>query len=141
MQKSKFFTLEELLRSDTAKRRGIENFPSFEVVEHLNELALSLDGIREAWGSGIRVNSGYRCSVLNIAVGGVPTSVHKLGFAADIYPVNGKWEEFKRFIVEYLKDKKFDQCILESAKGRQWIHYGLYSNSHQQRCKIFSISK
>lgn len=140
MQKPKYFTLEELLKSDTGKRRGIDNFPTFEIVEHLNELALFLDGIRQAWGSGIRINSGYRSAVLNVAVGGVPTSVHKIGYAADLYPVNGKFEEFKRFIIGYLKDKRFDQCILESKAGRQWVHLGLYDNSHQQRCKIFSIS-
>lgn len=136
----RYFTLEEFLKSDTAKKRNIDNFPTFEIVENLRELALFLDGIREAWGSGIRINSGYRSAVLNIAVGGVPTSCHKIGSAADLYPTNGKFEEFKKFIVGYLKDKNFDQCILESKAGRQWVHLGLWNNSHQQRKKIFSLS-
>ena len=137
----RYFTLEEFLKSDTAKKRGIDNYPTFEIVEHLEELAFFLDGIREAWGSGIKINSGYRSTILNIAVGGVVTSVHKIGYAADIYPTNGKFEDFKKFIVDYLKDKQFDQCIIESKAGRQWIHIGLRNNSHQQRRKVFSLSK
>jgi hypothetical protein len=34
-----------------------------------------------------------------------------------MYPVNDKFEEFKTFIVEYLKDKNFDQCIEESSNN------------------------
>lgn len=85
MKNSKYFKLEELLRSDTALTSSIENLPSWSIVENLRVLAVSvLDPIREAWGQPIVVNSGYRSPELNAAVGGVPTSAHMDGCAVDI---------------------------------------------------------
>lgn len=39
--------------------------------------------------------------------------------AVDIWPINGKFEEFKKFIVSYLSDKNFDQCIIEKSGKSQ----------------------
>ena len=64
----KYFTLKELCSSDVAEKKKIDNFPSFTVVEHLNELTEKiLEPLRAAWGSSIIVNSGYRCDALNRA--------------------------------------------------------------------------
>lgn len=140
MTKSKYFTLEELLTSSTARKYSIENLPSFEIVERLNKLALFLDGLREAWGSGIRVTSGFRNDALNKKVGGVSNSVHKIGWAVDIVPSNGKMTEFKRFVKNWIKDKDFDQLILEKdKKGNEWVHLGLFGNNGQQRHNTFSL--
>ena len=80
-----YFTLAELLKSNTAKQNGIDNTPTFEVVRHLEELTEKiLDPLRAAWGKPIRVKSGYRCPRLNAAVGGSKTSVHMIGYAADL---------------------------------------------------------
>lgn len=85
MKESKYFKLEELLQSDTALAASIENLPSWSDVDNLRELAVSvLDPIRQAWGQPLKVNSGYRSPQLNAAVGGVPTSGHLEGCAADI---------------------------------------------------------
>ena len=140
LKKPKYFTLEELLTSSTARQRSIENLPSWEIITHLNELALFLDDIRIAWGSGIKVNSGFRNEKLNVAVGGVLNSVHRLGFAVDIVPVNGKFDEFVAFLKQYLKDKKFDQVIIEKSKNARWVHIGLWSTSGQQRHRIFNMN-
>lgn len=141
MQKPVYFTLEEFLTSSTARQRSIENMPSFMIVEHLNELALFLDGLRKAWGSGINVSSGFRNDALNSAVGGVYNSVHRIGYAADLQPANGKMKEFKKFVVEWLKDKQFDEAIIErNKKGVEWIHIQLFSPKGFQRRKIFSLS-
>lgn len=140
MRKPKWFTLEELLTSSTARKYSIENLPSFDIVERLCELGFFLDGIREAWGSGVRVSSGFRNAALNAKVGGVPDSVHKIGYAADIQPVNGKFKEFKAFLVKYLQDKNFDEAILEKNKKAEWVHIQLYSNKGFQRRKIFSMA-
>ena len=53
----------------------------------------------------------------------------------------GLMEEFKKFIVNYLKDKNFDQCIEESSNGgkTRWVHFGLYNNADKQRRQIFKI--
>lgn len=138
---SRYFKLEEFLVSDTAIRKKISNVPSWEVVANLSRLANFLDEMREAWGSGIRVSSGFRCPALNSAVGGVQNSAHQYGNAVDITPVNGKMAEFEAFLKRWLKGKKWDQCIYESSKtGGRWIHFGLYSNKGEQRCKLFSMA-
>lgn len=137
---SKYFKLEEFLTSSTARQRSIENLPSWEVVLRLRQLAKFLDGLREAWGSAIIVTSGYRNEKLNAAVGGVQNSIHRLGWAADIQPANGKMEEFKRFVKNWIKDKDFDQLIIESKGKTQWLHLGLFNNSGGQRHNIFSMA-
>ena len=139
---SRYFTLQEFLRSDTAIRKKIDNSPSWEVVSNLSRLAAFLDELREAWGSAIRVSSGFRCLALNNAVGGVQGSAHLYGKAADISPVNGKMNEFEAFLKKWLKGRKFDQCIWETSKssGARWIHISLYSNKGEQRCKMFGLT-
>lgn len=135
-----YFTIKELCYSYTAEQKGIDNSPSKEIEEHLKELISFLNPIREKWGSGIQVNSGYRCPELNKAVGGVDTSAHMEGWAVDIYPVNNKFEEFKQFIIDYLKDKNFDQVIIERNGCSQWIHLGLWSKGRQRK-QIFKIEQ
>ena len=139
MTTPKYFKLEELLTSSTARQKSIENLPSWEIVEHLNELALFLDGIRTAWGKPIHISSGYRNEKLNTAVSGAATSVHMIGYAADIYVAGGKKEmdKFGQFLKDYLQYKKFDQLITETSKsGGYWYHIGLYNNKGEQRCQI-----
>ena len=140
MKQSRYFSLEELLYSGTAIQKGISNAPSWTVVEHLNELALFLDGIREAWGSGLRCSSGFRCPKLNTAVNGATRSAHLVGFAADISPVNGKMDEFEAFLKDYLKDKLFDECLWESKGKSRWVHIATYSIDGKQRRKMFGIA-
>lgn len=140
MKTPKHFDLEEFLTSSTARQKSIENMPSWEVIEHLNELALWLDDLREAWGSGIKVTSGFRIEALNKAVGGVETSIHRIGYAADIVPANGKYEAFVRFLRDWVKDKSWDQIIEEKKGKTRWIHIGLWNNKHQQRKMFFNIT-
>ena len=139
MGKHDYFTLPEFVNSSTAKKKGIDNTPSFEVVEHLNELVDNfLDPLRAAYGMPIRITSGYRCPELNKAVGGSSTSVHMLGWACDMQ-VGGSFEKFKTFVVDWVKKNniKFDQLLLEkNANGDKWIHIGLKNNAGQQRCQI-----
>ena len=120
----KYFTIEELCASDTARCRGIDNTPSDEVARKLQALIEQLlDPLREAWGAPIAVNSGYRCPALNKTVGGVPTSQHLRGEAADISVGSpaGNRRLFDR-IVQLRQAGKlvFDQLIDES--GYRWIH-------------------
>lgn len=142
MNKPRYFTIGELLASDTATKKRIPNVPeSWDIIENLLDLALFLDGIREAWGSGIHVNSGFRSLQLNAAVGGVQGSCHCYGLAADIRPSNGKMAEFERFLVNYLKNVPFDTVIRETSKssGAKWIHIQHYSKKREQRRRIFDL--
>ena len=136
----KYFTIEELCQSETAEKLKIDNTPSEEIVEHLTLLIdCLLDPLREAWGSPIIVNSGYRCPALNKAVGGSKTSTHQLGWSVDLRPKNGKMSEFKKFVVEFIKTRFWDQCILEKSGNVEWVHLSLYNNSGKQRQMIFSL--
>lgn len=133
----KYFKLEELMTSSTAREKSIENLPGWEVVEHLLELAFFLDDLREAWGSGIKITSGYRNEALNKVVGGVKNSVHQIGYAADIQPANGKMKEFAAFVEKWARNKNYDQIIVERSKKATWIHIGLFNNDHKQRRMCF----
>ena len=137
---SRYFKLEEFLTSSTARQKSIENLPSFDVVENIKKLADFLDKLREDWGSGINISSGFRTRALNAEVGGVDNSVHTIGYAADLVPSNGKMKEFKVFCTEWFKDKVFDELIVEkNNKGKEWIHLQLYSPNGFQRKKIFKL--
>lgn len=138
--KPKYFDLEEFLLSQTAVDNDIQNLPTFEIVEHLLELALFLDPLREEWGSAINITSGFRNKELNEAVGGVDNSCHRLGYAADMVPANGDMKGFKKCVIEWLKDQVFDEAIMEkNSKGDTWCHLQLYSPKGFQRKKVFSM--
>lgn len=145
MGKFRNFELDEFLASATAKALRIDNTPTFEVVEHLDELVGTLlQPLRDAWGSGIKVTSGYRCPELNNSIKGASrTSVHQIGYAADLVPSNGDLDGFIRFVEDFLKgrDIAFDQLIKEKgANGSRWLHIGLKSNSGEQRREIKTIT-
>ena len=144
MANFRYFSLKELCASDVASKKGIDNYPSFTIVEHLSELtAKILEPLREAWGGPIYVTSGYRCDKLNQAVGGVANSVHRLGWAADLQPGNGKIDEFIKFTEDFLKRKyiAYDQLLDERVGNTRWLHIGIRSSTGSQRRQNLTISK
>ena len=136
-----YFTIAELCASETAKKYNIDNTPDSIITSHLQQLINFLNPLREAWGSAIKVSSGYRCDKLNRFVGGSKTSSHLIGYGVDLIPANGRMDDFKTFIVDYMKTRMFDQCIIEKSGKTEWIHIGLYNNKGQQRRMIFNIIK
>lgn len=74
-------------------------------------------------------------------MGGSKTSSHLIGYRVDLIPVNGKMDAFKKFIIDYTKNKMFDQCIVEKSGKTEWVHIGLYNLKGQQRKMIFNITK
>jgi hypothetical protein len=139
----KYFTIKELCYSDTAKLHKIDNTPTEEIINNLTEFTDNvLDVIREAWGSAIKVNSGYRCEKLNKKVGGSKTSSHKYGFAVDLKPVNGLINDFFEFVKTYLIENgiAFDQLIDEYSGNSHWVHIG-YKNSQGEQRKQIKIYK
>lgn len=141
----KYFSLQELIRSNTAERLGIDNTPDAVVVEHLEMLVERLlDPLREAFGRPIIVTSGYRCPELNKAVGGSPTSAHLQGYAADLVPKDGDVQRFLELTRWWLlrEEIPYDQLIVEtSSEGAKWVHLGLYSPQHTQRCENKTLFK
>ena len=120
----KFFTISELCKSTTAKDLHISNEPSLKEVENITKLIENLlDPIREMWGDKIYVNSGYRSVELNKAVGGVSTSHHLTGCAADIC-TRSIHKNKKLFDMIKESDLKWTQLISERTTniGCKWIH-------------------
>ena len=125
-----FFTINELIKSATAKQKGIKNIPSKE--EEQNIIALInniLDPLRKAYRKPIIVTSGYRCKALNKAIGGAKTSQHQYGYAADIRSVFDSKEENKK-IFELAKSLPFDQLIDEH--NYDWIHISYSPKNRRQ---------
>lgn len=113
------FTLEELCKSETAKKLGINNTPKCHEYIALGALVVNvLEPMREYWNAPILVNSGYRCYELNRAVGGHKTSQHLIGEAADI--TTGTRDGNIRLYEWAVSNIEYDQIILEDRGG--WIH-------------------
>ena len=129
----KYFTMGEMMRSDTADRRGIDNRCSKEDAERLKKLIENvLDPLREAYGKPIKVNSGYRCPELNKAVGGSKTSDHMKGCAADIVGTpNTKAENKRLFELVKSLDLPFDQLIDE--KNLSWVHVSYREGNNRKQ--------
>lgn len=140
MQLSKNFHLSELVTSNTATRRGINNTPSDEIVKNLQAATVNLfQPVRDILGHPVIINSGYRSPALNKAVGGVSTSAHCYGYAIDfICPSFGTPKEIVQHLQAELKKKgiKFDQCIVEY---NTWVHLAWKNCNGLQRCKVFEI--
>lgn len=121
----KYFTIDELTRSDTAIARRIDNTPSPAVVENLKNLVFFvLDPLREAYGKPICVNSGYRSPILNVVLSGARDSKHMTGEAVDI--TSGSKED-NRWLFEYIRNNlPYDQLIDE--RNYSWIHVSYCPN-------------
>lgn len=129
----KYFTVAELVKSETAERKGIDNRLPKELLPNVQALIDKvLDPLREAYGKPIRVNSGFRCEALNKAVRGSNTSDHMKGRAADIVGTPNTPSENRRLfnLAQELK-LPFDQLIDE--KHFSWVHisYREDNNRHQ----------
>lgn len=83
---SENFSYLEFEHSDTAEQKGIANvITTVPVRDSIKALVDEvLQPLRTAWGKPLIINSGYRCPELNREVGGVPTSQHIKGEAADV---------------------------------------------------------
>ena len=89
---SPHFSLEEFVKSSTARAHGINNTPPEEAVENLRALCQhTLEPLREALGLPIVITSGYRCKELNhLLVNHSVKSQHMNGQAADFYVAEPK---------------------------------------------------
>ena len=116
----KYFTVDELVYSATAKLKNIDNTPNGAIKRNIESLIEQLDKIRAKYGKPIFINSGYRCDKLNDAVKGVKTSNHLLGVAADLDTRKGKAENKKLYDL-ISKNFPYDQLLMENNGA--WIHY------------------
>lgn len=126
------FSLHEMIKSETAMRRDMDNTPhSDEVVQNLTILCEQvLQPLRDVYGVGIKVNSGYRSPDVNAAVGGSRTSDHCKGQAADIEIPGVANADLAQYIADNFD---FTQLILEfytqGVPDSGWVHVSYDSNN------------
>lgn len=141
---SKYISLAEATKSQTAVRLGINNMPSDIELSNMQTVANCLfDKVRIYIGSPLYVSSFFRCEALNKAIGGAAKSQHRTGEAididADVYGVqqNGKALDYpNQYVFDFIREGMvFDQLIWEfgSTHNPDWVHVSLKrsGNRHQ----------
>lgn len=126
MQLTKNFKLSEFTRSSKATELNIDNTPPPSEVANLKLLCTKLlQPLRDLYGDNMNINSGYRSVELNSAVGGVDSSQHTKGMAADIRCEN----PFE--LLKTLKNSKleFDQAILYPT----FLHLSYNANGNRMQ--------
>ena len=143
MQLSKNLTLAEVMRSETAKRKGISNMPTPEHIENFKLLAEKVfQPIREHFGKPIIISSGYRSKALNTAIGGALSSQHCSGEAIDI-DMDGT-DITNAQVFNYIKDNlEFDQLIWEfgTDTNPDWVHVSYESTGKQRKQILRAVKK
>jgi zinc D-Ala-D-Ala carboxypeptidase len=124
MKLSANFSLAEMVKSDTALRLDMENTPGDEEIANMQALAENvLQKVRDHYGKGVKVNSGFRHPDVNAKVGGSKTSDHCKGMAADIEIPGVANADLAEWIVE---NCEFRQVILEfytpGIPDSGWVH-------------------
>lgn len=145
MQLSKHLSLAEVVRSETAKRRGISNMPTDAHIANFKLLAEKVfEPIRTHFGKPIHISSGYRSEALNKAIGGSLTSQHCSGEAIDIDMDGSSNGVTNKMVFDYIKDNlNFDQLIFEfgTDSAPDWVHVSYESTGKQRKQILKAIKK
>lgn len=142
MKLSEHLELAEVIRSESAKRRGISNMPTEEHIKNLRLIAEQVfEPVRANFRQPIRISSGYRSQQLNAAIGGAIRSQHSTGEALDI-DMDGTAVSNAE-IFKFIKEKlSFDQLIWEfgTKQNPDWVHVS-YSSDGKQRKQVLRAIK
>ncbi len=140
---SPHFTLKEMTKTSVK----MKNVPTGAQVENLKRLCGWLEQLRARWnmmyGDGddpVVINSGYRSPQVNSAVGGVSTSNHLTGCAADIR-VSGQDQliRYAAILLDISDETRedFDELLLErNSKGSYWLHFAVRPPEQGNRRKV-----
>jgi len=143
MKLSEHLELSEVIRSESAKRRGISNMPTEEHMKNLKLIAENVfEPIRANFRQPIRISSGYRSQSLNAAIGGATRSQHSTGEALDI-DMDGTALSNKE-IFNFIKEKlSFDQLIWEFGNDHNpdWVHVSYSANGSQRKQVLKAIKE
>ena len=134
MQMSRNFSLQELIKSDTAIRMGINNNPSAEQMEKLKALCENiLQPVRDHFGR-VKVTSCFRSVDLCLAIKSSANSQHAKAEAADFEVMGTDNAELADWIY---KNLDFDQLILEfytpGEHNSGWIHCSYTPNQPRKQ--------
>jgi len=137
MNLSPHFTLEEMIKSQSGDRAGIDNLPPPACREALRALCVNvLEPIRERFGPVV-ITSGYRGPELNRMVGGAASSQHCSGEAADIEVPGMSNGDLARWIEKHLE---YDQLILECYKpgipSSGWVHVSYKAHTPNRKQEL-----
>ena len=144
MQLSKHFTLEEMTKSMTATRKGINNIPGPGEIKNLGDLCYEvLEPLRAHFDLPVTISSGYRSEALCEAIGSKKTSQHAKGQAVDL-EINSVPNIKAAYWLQNNVD--FDQLIMvfydkdDPAGG--WIHISYHeSGSNRKQVLTFDGKK
>jgi zinc D-Ala-D-Ala carboxypeptidase len=134
------FTLQEMTKSQTAVRRGIENTPA---PEHVAALKLLCDGVlervRDNFKRPVLVSSGYRSPALCKAIGSSAKSQHAKGQAADFELAGVDNIDLARWIRDTLD---YDQLILEfydkDDPQSGWVHCSTKASGNRKQSLVYN---
>lgn len=135
MKLSTHFSLEEMIKSQTAIRKNIDNTPNAKQVENLKNLCeMILEKIRAHFDKSVTINSGFRSKKLNTATGGSKSSQHMTGQAADI-EISGI---DNLILTHWIADNlEFDQLISEfyvpGITDSGWVHVSWNSSGNRKQ--------
>jgi hypothetical protein len=117
-QLSVHFTLDELTHTD---HREFDNTPNVSETANLIRLAGLLEDVKILLGGKpIMVNSAFRSSAVNQAVGSKESSQHRIGCAADIRVPGMTPDEVVKAVIA--SDIGYDQIIREFDR---WTHISI----------------
>jgi hypothetical protein len=144
MRISVYVSMSEVIKSNTATRKGIDNVPNEKQLNNIASLAVAVfDPLREWVGGAVKINSGFRSEALNKAIGGSKTSQHcaNNGAAFDIDDTFGHATNKDMF--HYIKDMmSFDQLIWEFGDDNNpsWVHVSFVSSA-KNRMEVLVAKK
>ena len=141
MKVTEHVSYKEVIKSNTATRKGIENIPSGEQMENIKLLCEKVfEPLREHVGGPIAINSLFRSVELNRAIGGSSTSQHCAvnGAAMDIDDTLGRMSNAEMF--DFIKTLDFDQLIWEygDEESPDWVHVSYKERGNRKqilKCK------
>jgi len=151
------FSLSEMC--STSVQTADHNFPTQAVITNLRRLCGWLEalraypqplpkggesGLQGGSGSPIYINSGYRSPAVNKAVGGVATSNHLTGCAADIRCTGIEQAlRYAAYLLDISKERgeSFDEIIIEHRvkTGNYWIHFAVRASGNRRKVKIVNL--
>lgn len=139
---SQNFSISEMIKSQTALRHGIDNWPDEKSLLNIDYLANAvLQPIRDNFGA-VYISSGFRCLKLNRILGSKDSSQHIRGEAADIEI----WALDNRKLAVWINENLiFDQLILEFYDGINprsgWVHVSFIMPIDENRMQCLTINK
>ena len=140
MKLTEHFSLGEMTQTSV---KNVDNTPTAEVVSNLTRVCRWLEMLRDEWNrryddgnAPIIINSGYRSTAVNRAVGGSPMSNHLTGCAVDIRACNIEQALRYATILLDISDESrelFDELLVEQKGNSYWIHFAVRAEGNRRK--------